>query len=264
MISEKHHYPAPRILITDAVAQGNIKNHIPGLVELDVTAARRKIKSLRRTKGQSLSLLAWLLQVIAQTVREFPLIQGYLLGKNQVQYTENMDFCIIVERTLDGQAIPLTWMLRNAQSLNVQDIEDSLQQARNCPLPQHSVSINEPRPAPLNRLLYALPGGLRRLLWRILLSRPQWARQAFGTIHVTSVGMMGRVNGWFIQSTVQPLSFGFNALNRKPRAIGDKVEIRDILNTTVLFDHDIVDGAVMVRFMSRLLRRVEKGDLLDK
>ena len=36
-------------------------------------------------------------------------------------------------------------------------------------------------------------------------------------------------------------------------------EIRQILNMTVLLDHDVIDGGVMARFISDLSANIERG-----
>jgi pyruvate/2-oxoglutarate dehydrogenase complex dihydrolipoamide acyltransferase (E2) component len=40
---------------------------------------------------------------------------------------------------------------------------------------------------------------------------------------------------------------------------GREIEPREILNLTVMFDHDIVDGAPAARFMRRLVELIESG-----
>lgn len=39
----------------------------------------------------------------------------------------------------------------------------------------------------------------------------------------------------------------------------DELQIREMLNMTVLLDHDVVDGAEMARFISKLSYNIEKG-----
>jgi len=41
--------------------------------------------------------------------------------------------------------------------------------------------------------------------------------------------------------------------------IEDKIEIRKILHTTILFDHDIIDGAPANRFLTKLKEYIESG-----
>ena len=38
-----------------------------------------------------------------------------------------------------------------------------------------------------------------------------------------------------------------------------KIEIREILNMTILIDHDVIDGSAMARFISDLSSNIEKG-----
>jgi len=71
--------------------------------------------------------------------------------------------------------------------------------------------------------------------------------------------MMGRVNGWFTQTSVHPISFGAGSITRKPVAVDDKVKIGEILHMTLLVDHDAVDGAPLARFIQDLSERIESG-----
>ncbi len=80
---------------------------------------------------------------------------------------------------------------------------------------------------------------------------------------ITSVGMIGRINGWFIHTSVHPLSFGIGSVLKKPVVIDNRVEIREILNMTILVDHDVIDGGQMVRFLKELTRQIENGEELS-
>jgi pyruvate/2-oxoglutarate dehydrogenase complex dihydrolipoamide acyltransferase (E2) component len=81
-----------------------------------------------------------------------------------------------------------------------------------------------------------------------------------GSVVVTPVGMMGRINGWFIHKSVHPLSFGIGSVLKKPVVIGDEILIREILNMTILVDHDVIDGAPMVRFLNELTAGIENPE----
>jgi pyruvate/2-oxoglutarate dehydrogenase complex dihydrolipoamide acyltransferase (E2) component len=50
---------------------------------------------------------------------------------------------------------------------------------------------------------------------------------------------------------------------RKPAVIEERVELRYLLNLTVAFDHDVVDGAPAARFVHRLVKLIENGYGLD-
>ena len=80
-----------------------------------------------------------------------------------------------------------------------------------------------------------------------------------GNVAVTSIGMIGKINGWFIHKSVHPVSFGVGSILKKPVVIDNEIKIREILNMTILVDHDVIDGAPMVRFLDDLTDYVENG-----
>jgi len=41
--------------------------------------------------------------------------------------------------------------------------------------------------------------------------------------------------------------------------VDNDIKIRDILNMTILIDHDVMDGAPMVRFLRELTKNIETG-----
>jgi len=45
----------------------------------------------------------------------------------------------------------------------------------------------------------------------------------------------------------------------KPAVVAGRVEPREMLDLTLPFDHDVVDGAPTARFTKRLVERIEQG-----
>ncbi|MDX9773136.1 MAG: 2-oxo acid dehydrogenase subunit E2 [Bacteroidales bacterium] len=74
--------------------------------------------------------------------------------------------------------------------------------------------------------------------------------------------MIARVNGWFIHRSVHPVSFGIGSVIKKPVVVNDEVKVREILNMTILVDHDLVDGALMVHLLKDLTNSIESGDCI--
>ena len=58
---------------------------------------------------------------------------------------------------------------------------------------------------------------------------------------------------------IHPLVIALGGIARKPGIVGDKVEVREYLGMTVLFDHDVTDGAPVARFVQRLRELIENG-----
>lgn len=80
-----------------------------------------------------------------------------------------------------------------------------------------------------------------------------------GNVAVTSLGMYGKINGWFIPISIHPICFGIGAVVKKPVVVDDKIEIGEIMNLTVLVDHDVIDGGTVARFINALNNNFENG-----
>jgi pyruvate/2-oxoglutarate dehydrogenase complex dihydrolipoamide acyltransferase (E2) component len=104
-----------------------------------------------------------------------------------------------------------------------------------------------------------MPGFIRRMIWKQIIGSPFLTKENMGTVVITSVGMMGKINGWVIPVSVHPLCFAIGSIIKKPGVVGDRIEIREYLYMTVLVDHDVVDGAPAVRALSKLTKMIEKG-----
>jgi len=74
--------------------------------------------------------------------------------------------------------------------------------------------------------------------------------------------VIARVNGWFIHRSVHPVSFGIGSVIKKPVVVNDEVKVREILNMTILVEHDLVDGALMVYLLKDLTNSIESGDCI--
>ena len=75
--------------------------------------------------------------------------------------------------------------------------------------------------------------------------------------------MMARMNGWISPISPLPVSFAVCGITEKPATVNGSVEIRELLSVAFAVDHDIVDGAQAVRFLSRLTELMESGFGLD-
>lgn len=50
----------------------------------------------------------------------------------------------------------------------------------------------------------------------------------------------------------------------KPAVVANRIEPREILNLTVVSDHDVIDGSPATRFVRRLVGLIESGYGLDE
>ena len=63
---------------------------------------------------------------------------------------------------------------------------------------------------------------------------------------------------------MHPLDLIVGSTAWKPAIVEGRIEPREILNLTVVFDHDVIDGAPAARFTRRLVELIESGYGLDK
>jgi hypothetical protein len=108
-----------------------------------------------------------------------------------------------------------------------------------------------------------LPGFVRRLFLWSLFKNPQWIKEYYGTVLVSSVGMFGTGSGWGIPVPNHSLQLTLGGVGEKPGVVNHRIEVRKFMSVTVSFDHDVIDGAPAARFMYRLKKFIENGHGLD-
>ncbi|HEX7507161.1 MAG TPA: 2-oxo acid dehydrogenase subunit E2, partial [Polyangia bacterium] len=161
----------------------------------------------------------------------------------------------LIETERGGVALP--HIIRAANRRTFRQIHDEIRavQVR----PERSAQSSR-----LTRLAPHLPAFVRRLGYQYLLASPQRFRRSAGTCVVTSVGMFGRGSGWGIAFLpMHTLGLTVGGIADKPGVIDGRIEMREYLNLTITFDHDIVDGAPAARFAQRLKEAIEAGDVLE-
>lgn len=252
--------PRSRIATFDVFSVGLSRHHVSALLELDVTDGREKLKALKRT-GKKASFNAWIIKMISKALEQHREATGFIINKRKLMIFIDINVSIMVEKELDGNKVPLPLVIEKTNEKNIEEITREIEDARNQVLSGKDIVLQK-RSAKYERFYYHLPGFLRRMVWRFILNHPEFAFKKMGNVIITSPGMAGKINGWFIHRSIHPVSFGIGSVMKKPLVIDDEIRIREVLNMTVLLDHDVIDGAPMVRFMNDLTRLIEKGDEL--
>ena len=252
-------FPKTRIATLDVCEIGRKKHHIKALLEFDVTEARKAIKNYRQTSKSKISFTAWLIKTISKTIEEFQSAHAYLKSARKAIIFDDIDISITVEREFEGELVPLPYVIRQTNKKDVLEISHEIDEAKNQEVSDEDIVLGQKKSKFSTNLYYDFPGFLRRFIWRYFLMNPKVAKKNMGSVIITSIGMMGKINGWFIHTSVHPLSFGVGSIIKKPVVIDDEIEIREILNMTVLIDHDVMDGAPMARFVTKLSKNIESG-----
>ena len=251
-------FPKNRELVIDVVELGLSKHRILYMIELDVTQARAALRREKERTGESLSFTAWLARCIAQAISEHKQVHALRRGRTSMLLFKDVDIMIIVEKTIDGEAFPLPYLLKQANQKSVRQIHDEIRAAQAQAAGPGDLVLGGKNPWFTTFYLW-MPKVLRQALGRLLMGDPFRLKKAFGTVLITAVGMMGHFSGWAVPISLQPVCFGVGGIARKPGANGDSIEIREYLSLSLVFDHDVVDGAPIARFMSRLTELMESG-----
>lgn len=209
-----------------------------------------------RRAGKKVSFNGWLIKVIGEAMYQHPEAAAYLFSKKKLIIFNDINISILVEKKLGDQKVPIPLVIEKANEKSALAITLEIENAKNQELSEREIVLTQ-RPAFYERLYYFLPGNIRRAFWKWMLSHPRYAFRKMGNVAVTSVGMMGRINGWFIHKSVHPVSFGVGSVIKKPVVVDNEIKIREVLNMTVLVDHDVIDGAPMVRFLQTLTGYLE-------
>ncbi len=252
--------PKSRIATFDVFSVGLSKHHVAAMLEFDVTNARKKIKELRRD-GAKVSFNAWILKIIASNIAKHPEAAAYLKGKRKLVKFNNINISFLIEKVIEGKRVPLPLVIENCDTKSLTEITRNIEDSVAKFSKTSDIVINR-KSSISERLYYYLPGFIRRWVWRIMLRSPKFVFAKMGNVSVTSVGMMGQINGWFMHKAVHPISFGIGSVLKKPVVVNDEIKVREILNATILLDHDVIDGAPMVRFIKDLTKTIEKAELL--
>lgn len=257
---EERPYLLHRKIVSDMVELSSMKHQMSGSMEIDVTEAREILRSFKSRTGESQSFTAWFIKCVAQAVSENKAIHGLRKGKKIVIF-DDVDVFIMIETMVDNTNEALPYVIRKADKKNCREIHEEIRTAQKEKVSGTSMVIG--RSTWLMDIYPHIPKILRMLICRIVCGNPFYIKKNTGTVSVSSVGMMGSVNARIKPISPLPLSFAVCGITKKPGVVNEKIEIREILNVTFAADHDIIDGAPLVRFLSRLKNLMETAYNLD-
>jgi len=94
----------------------------------------------------------------------------------------------------------------------------------------------------------------------IMLRNPTIVTSMGGTVGISSVGMFGKGHaGWGISRGSHVLDLIVGGTAPRLAEVEGRIESRKMLSLTIIFDHDVIDGAPAARFTRRLLELIENG-----
>lgn len=245
-------FPRARGIVVDAGWLAARRHIFYGLLELDVTNARRSIQEHKMKTGETLSFTAFVVKSLAGAIESHPMAHAYRDWLGRLVVFDEVDVVTIIETEKDRVALP--HIIRAANRKSFQEISAEIRRIQTRP------HVSEQKQG-INRWGAYVPAFLRRQFFRVVMSNPHWVKRFMGTAVVTSVGMFGQGGtAWgiaFLPSHTMGVTVG--GIAKKPAFVGEKIEPREFLSVTLAFNHDIIDGAPAARFASKFKQLIEKG-----
>ena len=229
-----------------------------GIIEIDVTKARKLIKDLKN-EGKDISFTGFIIKCIAQALSEHKELNALRHGKKKMVIFDDVDVAIPVERSTDSEIRPMVYILRKANEKNFLEITKEIRSVQSEKVDESSQLLGKSLTR-LERFALNSPFFVKRFLLWISRRNAILKKKYMGTIGVTSIGMKGRFPGWVVPlGGTTTILFVLGSIVKKPGVVENNIKVRDYLNLTVSVDHDIVDGGPFARFIDRLIELIERG-----
>lgn len=255
--------PPARRLMINMLALSEPKQSMYGLLEVDVTVPRQFIGEHKARTGETLSFTGFLALCLARAVNENIEVQALLKGRKQLVLFEDVGVGVMIEHQAGEKKALMGHVIQSANHKTYLEINQEIRSVQTKPVPPNRGLPSWFRtamqlPWPLNRWFNAL-------IRMVNYYDPTILASMGGTVGITSVGMFGEGHsGWGIFPVTQGLGLVVGSIAWKPAVVEGRIEPREILNLTVMFDHEIIDGAPAARFTHRLIELIESGSGLGE
>lgn len=233
------------------------KHRIYGLIEIDVTKARKFISDHETHTGEKLSFTGWVIKCIGKAVSEYKEVQALKKGGAKLVIFDDVDVGMIIEKKTKSGRIPTQYCVRKANEKSFRQIHDEIRNAQQEDAGEAIASGK--RKSTSDSVLRRLPGPFRKIFWWKFRNDPFLRKQFMGTVGVTAVGMFGKGGGWAIPVGLHPVVFALGGISTKSWDPTNLSELGDFLNMTVMFDEEVTFGAPATRFLARLSELMQTG-----
>jgi hypothetical protein len=249
-------FPRLRNFVLDVLAEGRRKKIAHLVLEADIGPMRERLADQRRRGGAPISITSYVAKSFACAIDDDRRMQAYRLGKSRLVVFDDVDLAFMVEREWEGEPLPVFAIVRAAQRKTTPEIHRALQAARETPLGTEG---------PMNALemrFFLLPTIVRKAMWFLVRRNPYWFKDVAGTAAVTSMGMFTSGATVGVPITPMTVTLCIGSIEKKLALSNGQVVEREVIHLNISIDHDIIDGAPLVRFAERLKKILLEGRAL--
>ena len=243
-------YPRERQVIVEGGRIAARRHTVLGLIEVDVTTPRLAIRQYKARTGETFSFTAFVIACLGKAIEENKMMHAYRDWRNRLILFDEVDVNMIVEIEMTGRKVTLPHFVRAANKRTAREIHDEIRTVQASPRKTREYGI----------FWFArLPQFVRDIFYWVVYKNPQWLKQSFCTVGMTAIGMFGKGGGWAIPFGVHTMDVALGGISEKPGVVDGRIEVREYLCLTLMFDHDIIDGAPAARFTQRFKELIENG-----
>ncbi|WP_166348667.1 2-oxo acid dehydrogenase subunit E2 [Phytoactinopolyspora limicola] len=245
-------FPARRRLLTAAMRVGRAMVPMHGLVQADVTTARRWLHEQR----PRVSFSGYVVACVARAAATHPEVHAYRDWRGRVVLPQHVDVAVLIEKALGDGPVPVAHLVRDADVREVTDISSDIRDVQAGRSPSSAGAMFD-RAMIVARIPGAVPLVMR--VMRRSVRMHEWS----GSVAVSSIGMFAGGGGYGIGApTMLTLNVMVGGLSERPQVVDGKIEVRTMVDLTITVDHTVVDGAPAARFGAALRSLLESADLL--
>ena len=240
----------------------NARPHtVYGSTQIDFTDAYERIREVRRATRVSVSIHAFVLGCVAKAAAEFPMLRSHRQGKNLVRF-DTVDVGTIIDQVASDAMrtrLPVLYIVRDADRKSIAEINWEIRAAARRDLG------NDPM-MKFRRRLSRLPQLAQKVIFRRLMNDPWKHRQVFGTFGFTSIQSPGYnlpAHAFVTNICNGTVAMGNLYQSFLPDSEGRPV-LRRVLDISGAFDHDYIDGMLIMSFGRLATKLITSGYGLDE
>jgi len=229
------------------------KNTIHSFTEVDITKPRQYMKKYNLLKEEKLSFTSYIVACLAKTMGNYPQFNSFISGRKIIQL-KNVTISVLVERDIEGENVPEPIGIEKAEIKSYLEIQKEIQSAK--------IQKDE-KLGSLSRLwwLSFIPSFLLKSFIKIA-DKNITMGVKYGKVAVTAVGMFSKEPLWIIPHGSPTVLASVGSIIKRVVEVDGKFTSREHLCLTVSFDHNLVDGAPMARFMNDFTAQIKDGEII--
>jgi len=238
-----------------------------GTMDIDITETYEYIWAERKAK-RKITMTSVVVAAVARTLAEDTPEINCFIRRGRIIPRDYFDIMVAV--LIKGGEAMSTVRINNAHQKSVYEIAMELREkALNARQGDEDAAMESKHalskiPWPFRKWIYML---IRLIIYGFGLKIKSLgiSEDAFGSTIISNVGTLGLTNSFpaLMPMAKLPGVISVGKIEKRPIVIKDKIEIRTILAGSAAFDHRIVDGIQIAKFVKGVIRRIQNPELLN-